>query len=221
MDKRGHQIVYVSPCLLNQNLRFPGIATKAGAFEELLALFAGNHIGVEQLPCMETLGWGGVARSQYFRFQPLAFRAADTWWEGPGGALTRLWLVRFRALCRRWARKVADRIEDFEGAGCSVVGIVGADDSPTCGVTRTIDLVQAARTLKRLGVRASDLENPDLEKMGEILPRLLVRGHGIFMDELFKEAHRRGLALKRVGLDPWADPGEEVGRIAGTLNLKA
>jgi len=221
MDKRGDRIVYVSRCLLNQNLRFPGIATRAGAFEDLFALFAGNSIGIEQLPCLETLGWGGVSRSRYFRFQPFAFRAADTWWEGPAKVLTRLWLFRFRTACRKWARLVAERIEDFEGAGSSVVGIVGTDDSPTCGVTRTIDLSGAARTLKRLGVRAADLENPDLETMREILPRLLTNGRGIFTDELIKEAAGRGLALEFVGFDPWADPSEEVGRIARALNLKA
>jgi len=221
MDKRGRRIVYVSRCLLNQNLRFPGIATRPGAFEELVALFLRNDIGIEQLPCMETLRWGGVSRPHYFRFQPLAFRGVDTWWEGPAQALTRLWLFRFRRACSRAARQVADRIEDFGRAGCSVLGAVVANDSPTCGIDRTIDLKEAARTLKRLGIGAADLKNPDLETMREMIPRLLVSGRGIYTHELLKETGRRGLALEVVGFDPWADPGEEVERIAGALHLKA
>lgn len=220
MDKRGKRIVYVSRCLLNQNLRFPGIATRAGAFEDLATLFLRNDVGIEQLPCLETLGWGGVARSEYFRFQPLIFRAADTRWEGPARILTRLWLARFRRTCRKSARQVADRIEDFQGAGCSVLGVVATNDSPTCGVTRTIDLTEAAGTLKRVGVGAADLEDPDLERMQEIIPRLFTSGRGIFMDELIKETGGRGLLLEVVGFDPWSDPGEEVERIAGALHLK-
>jgi hypothetical protein len=202
-------------------VRFPGIATRAGAFEELLALFLKNDIGIEQLPCLESLGWGGVSRSQYFRFQPLVFRAADTWWDGPARLLTRLWLFRFRMRCRQAARQVAKRIEDFEQAGCSSLGAVVMNDSPTCGVTRTIDLSDSARRLKRIGIGAADLENPDLEDMRRILPQLITDGRGIFTDELIKETARRGIALKVVGFDPWADVGEEVQRIAGALHLKA
>jgi len=219
MDKRGKRIVFLSRCLLNQNLRFPGIATRAGAFEELVALFLRNDIGIEQLPCLETLGWGGVSRSKYFRFQSLVLRAADTWWEGPPRFLIRLWLFRFRRMCRKSARQVAHRIEDFQRTGCFPLGIVVMNDSPTCGVTRTIDLTEAARRLKRLGVGAADLENPDLETMRKILPRLITSGRGIFTDALIKETARRGLALKVVGFDPWADLGEEVERIANALHL--
>lgn len=220
MDRRGKRIVYVSRCLLNQNVRFPGIATRPGAFEELLALFLKNDIGIEQLPCLESLGWGGVSRSRYFRFQPLVFRAADTLWDGPARLLTRLWLLRFRMRCRQAARQVADGIADFERAGCSSLGAVVMNDSPTCGVTRTIELSQAAHRLKRLGVDAAALETPDPETMRVLLPQLITDGRGIFTDELIKATARRGLVLKVVGFDPWADAREEVDRIAGALDLE-
>jgi len=162
-----------------------------------------------------------VSRSQYFRFQPLVFRAADTWWNGPVRVLTRVWLFRFRMRCRLSARQVADGMEEFERAGCSSLGAVVMNDSPTCGVTRTIDLTKAARMLKRLGVGAADLENPDLETMRKTLPYLITSGRGIFTDALIRETARRGLAPKVVGFDPWADPVEEVERIAGALHLTA
>jgi predicted secreted protein len=221
MDRRGKRVVYVSRCLLNQNLRFPGIATRAGAFEELVNLFLTNDIGIEQLPCLETLGWGGVSRTEYFHFQPLILRAADTRWEGPARIMTRLWLARFRRICRQWAKKVADGIQGFQEAGCSVVGAVVTNDSPTCGVTRTIDLTKAAGRLKRLGVGAADLENADLEGMREIIPRLFTSGPGIFTEGLIQETARRGLALEILGYDPWGDPEEEVKRIAQALHLEA
>ena len=163
MDKRGKRIVYVSRCLLNQNVRFPGIATRAGAFEELLALFLKNDIGIEQLPCLESLGWGGVSRSQYFRFQPLVFRAADTWWDGPARAPDPAVASALPDEVPASGPAGCDGIEDFERAGCSSLGAVVMNDSPTCGVTRTIDLTDSARRLKRIGIGAADLENPDLE----------------------------------------------------------
>ena len=46
--------------------------------------------------------------------------------------------------------------------------------------------------------------------MRRILPQLITDGRGIFTDELIKETARRGIALKVVGFDPWADVGEEV-----------
>jgi predicted secreted protein len=220
MDKRGSRVVYVSRCLLDQNLRFPGIAVRAGAFAEVLALFLRNDIGIEQLPCLEVLGWGGVSRTHYFRLQPLVFRAVDSRWQGLAQALTRIWLFDYRRLCRRSAKRVADEIEDFNRAGCSVLGIVAMNDSPTCGVTRTIDLTKAARTLKGLGVEAADFESPNLERMREIIPRLCTSGQGLFMGEVIRQVERRGLAVKVIGFDPWGDPSAESERVAESLDLK-
>ena len=220
MDNRGKRVVYVSRCLLNQNLRFPGIAVMAGPIPEVIALFLKNGIGIEQLPCLEALGWGGVSRTGYFRLQPFAFRAAGSVWEVPAQVLTRIWLANFRRLCRREARKVADRIEDFKRSGCSVLAIVAANDSPTCGATRTIDLAQSARTLKRLGYQAADLERPRLETMREIIPRLITNGQGLFMGELIEQLVKRDLAVEVIGFDPWADAATETDRLARRLDLE-
>jgi len=221
MDKRGKRVVYVSRCLLNQNRRFPGIAVRAGAFAEIVELLVRKNIGIEQLPCLEALGWGGVCRKNYFRLQPLAFRAVDSMWQDLVQVLTRIWLFNFRRLCQRSAKKVADEIEEFTRAGCSVLGIVSMNDSPTCGATRTIDLTEAARTLKRLGYEAADLENPDLETMREIIPHLCTSGQGLFMGRLIEEVARRGLGTNVIGFDPWADSAAEAERVAGLLDLKA
>jgi predicted secreted protein len=220
MDKRGKRVVYVSRCLLNQNLRFPGIAVRDGAFSEVLTLFLKNGIGIEQLPCLEALGWGGVSRAGYFRLQPFAFRAVGSAREGPAQVLIRIWLANFRRLCRREARKVVDQIEDFNRSGCSVLAIVGADDSPTCGATRTIDLTQSARALRRLGYQATDLERPSLETMREILPHLITSGQGLFMGEVIQQLVKRGLAVDVIGFDPWADAAAEADRLARRLDLE-
>ena len=71
MDKRGKRIIYLSQCLFNQNLRFPGIAIERGAITDLLIPIIQNGIGIEPLPCLERLGWGGVNRKAFFKYFPM------------------------------------------------------------------------------------------------------------------------------------------------------
>jgi predicted secreted protein len=76
-DNRGSRIVFVGNCILNQNARFPGIAIKEGAFTEFVDILLRNGVGIEQLPCLECLGWGGVSRKTYYKFQPMVLHFVD------------------------------------------------------------------------------------------------------------------------------------------------
>ncbi|MEW6444326.1 MAG: hypothetical protein AB1640_25560 [bacterium] len=221
MDERAGRIVYVSGCLLNQNLRFPGIALRKGAFTEVVDLLLRNEVGIAALPCLERDGWGGVTRKTFFRFQPRIIASVDARWFPCVRLCIRAWLWHFARLCRARSKAVAAEMEDFVRAGGSVLGVVAMDDSPTCGVTKTIDLLEAARILKRLGWSGADLDHPDLEKMKRTLPALCSKGQGIFMREVWKEMRRKGLAIPIVGFDPWGDSSLEVRRIAQALGLRA
>jgi hypothetical protein len=218
-DKRKGDIVYLSQCILNQNLRFPGIAVAAGACEELVALIVKHEIGIEPIPCMERLGWGGVARKDYFRYQPLILKYAGTPLFRFVRPLVALWLYRYRLLCAGQARTIARQIEDYTNNGYSVIGIVAADDSPTDGVTRTIDLAKAAERLLSMGVDPGVMVDPSIEEMREILPRLCTTGTGIFTARLRRELEKRRIPVRIVGYDPWASPTAETKRIAAELNL--
>ena len=52
-------------------------------------------------------------------------------------------LAYSRLVYRRLARQTARRVADYRDSGLDVVGIVGVDGSPSCGVTRTMDLSRA------------------------------------------------------------------------------
>jgi hypothetical protein len=67
------------------------------------------------------------------------------------GALFRLFVWHTRARCRRVAARVAADIEDYSRAGVRVLGVVGVGESPSCGVSTTLDL---RRSLERRGVSA-------------------------------------------------------------------
>lgn len=218
-DKRKGKIVYVSQCILNQNLRFPGIAVAAGACTEVVELFLRSGIGIEPIPCLERLGWGGVSRKDYFRYQPLILKYAHTRLFGLIKPVITLWLYRYRLLCTREARKIVRQIADYIQSGYSVIGIVAVNDSPTDGVTKTIDLSRAALRLASMGVSRELMNNPNLEAMRKILEELCEEGTGIFIAGLKKELKRKKIPVRIVGYDPWADQKAESERIAAALNL--
>jgi len=49
-------------CLLNQNTRYAGGATRPGAIAEAVHELVGAGYGIHQLPCPERLAWGGVLK---------------------------------------------------------------------------------------------------------------------------------------------------------------
>lgn len=212
LDRRGGRVVYMSPCILNQNIRFPGIAVRAGAMSELVELFVERGVGIEPLPCLERIGWGGVQRASVYRMLPLLFRYTKL-----ARRLGRLWWWRYRRICRREATRVAAQIEDYQRAGYHVIGIVAMNDSPTCGVTKTVDPFAFVAQVKARGLANEDLVHPRLEVLRAPLQDVLVPGQGVFTEALIAELERRKCGLRCVGVDPWGDPAEEVARIRSDL----
>jgi predicted secreted protein len=219
-DKRKKKIVYISSCILNQNLRFPGIAIKGGAVVEIIELLLKNKLGIEQLPCLERMGWGGVSRRKFLRLQPIAFKFVGSSLFLIINFFFKIWIFKFSRLCKKEAFKVVDQMEDYINSSYSILGIIAMNDSPTCGATRTIDLLKSASKYKNLGFKTEDLENPELEKMRIITPSLCEEGSGLFMIEVMKELSKRGINIKVIGFDPWYDLKKEAERIANILNLK-
>src|SRR5215207_7243130 len=59
-DARSGQVVFVSHCMLNQNVRYQGGATRPGAVDEVVARLQRAGVGIVQMPCPEQRAWGGV-----------------------------------------------------------------------------------------------------------------------------------------------------------------
>ena len=135
-DERGRRVVLVSHCLLNENTRYAGGATRSGAVSEVIDQLIRSGYGIHQLPCPERLAWGGVLKRHSLRLH-----------DSKGTAFYKvrgLLLVGFQAWTRiiYWllARRVARDVVDYERSGITVAGIVGIGASPSCGVTTTLDL---------------------------------------------------------------------------------
>lgn len=113
---RSRRVCFLAHCLLNQNTIVEDLAPYPHFVRDLIDVLDQYRVGIEQLPCPETLYLG----------------------------LTRFWhvkeqysTVRFRRFCRELANSVADLIEEFVRCGYTVLFIMGIRGSPSCGVRET------------------------------------------------------------------------------------
>ena len=151
-DARGRRVVFLGHCLLNQNVRYLGGATRAGGVDEVVDGYLRRGIGICQLPCPEQRAWGGVLKRRML----LSFGSAGT----PRAPLAR-WLLRPFVRYTRWryallARRIARDVRDYQRSGMEVVGVVGVAGSPSCGVRTTLDLPASVDVLTRCPLRALD-----------------------------------------------------------------
>ena len=200
-DQRSGRVLFVSHCLLNENTRYLGGAYRAGAVLEVVDPYLRDGTGICQLPCPEQLVWGGVLKR---RLLDLCARP----WLRPFlrplvRALTAYTAVRYRRL----ARHVGDQIADHQRSGYDVVGVVGVDPSPSCGVTATLDLPVALEAVVTCPLRRLDRGfMNDVVVGGSVRP-----GRGLFVGALSDTLARRGPQVPLLGHDLRAEaPGSPV-----------
>jgi predicted secreted protein len=190
-DERSGRVAFVSHCLLNENTRYLGGAFRPGAVCEVVDPYLRAGIGICQMPCPEQLAWGGVLKRRLLLVygRPWLGRVIRPLLP----ALTGYTAFRYRFL----AGRVADQIADYQDSGLDVVGVVGVDASPTCGVTTTLDLdaslgAMAGCPLNRLD--RSFINNTVVN--GSARP-----GRGLFISALDGALARRGRQVPLLGHD--------------------
>lgn len=142
-DGRSKKVIFLAHCLLNQNAISDGTAVYPAAFRELccLGLDRGDVYGAERPVVVENT-----------RIR----RAMEE--DGPR--------QRREAL----ADQVVDQIQEYQKHGFQVLGIVGANRSPNCGVETTSD------------------QNRELE------------GQGAFLEAIAQRLEAVGIAVPMLGL---------------------
>ncbi len=220
-DNRSGRIIYLGSCLLNENARAQGFAVRKGPFAEFVQVLLSNQIGIEQLPCPECLVWGGVSRPSLYRWQPLLFASIEKWWWPIIEVLARLSTFRLhKKACRRLAIKAVDRMEDYTKQGHKIIGVVTADEGPTCGVTRTVDLLEVAKNHKAHGISLEEMKAwTHLEVARTFVHKARMDGTGAFAAAIMKELRKRRMDIDVVGYDMWAEPKQEAERLADLLGL--
>lgn len=204
-DRRSRRMVYVSRCLLNCNAKFPGCADVPGVYTEIITPIAEAGIGIEQMPCLEIMGWGGVDR-------PKVMHELDP--DNPGAD----WILEYPRLCKREARKMADQMEDYLEAGYEILGVVYVDDSPTCGLTNTQVFPDVHFQIMEMGI-PDDLVFDFEYTFNEVLPKLDASGEGAFGYQLYLEVERRGLGVPFIPFGPTKPRAQETSRILKELAL--
>jgi len=114
-DNRSGRIIFLSHCILNQNARIVHEGDFPAMFEPLIDYLKKKQVGLIQMPCIElyVLGLG--------RFD------VRVGMESPAGM-------------KRLERLIDDQIftiREYLFQGFEIVGILGKQGSPSCGVTRT------------------------------------------------------------------------------------
>ena len=116
-DCRSMKVVFVPHCALNQNSRLAKCAEVPASVTGLLHGLMEREIGVVQLPCPELIVIG-LDREHVQIRSALDSRPARRW-------------------LRRLARQVTYQIDQYRKCGVRVLGVLGKNGSPACGVEMT------------------------------------------------------------------------------------
>jgi predicted secreted protein len=184
-DARSGQVVFVSHCMLNQNVRYQGGATRSGVMDEVVARLQRAGVGIVQMPCPEQRAWGGVDR----RYTMPAYGADHTRLRPLRRPANWLFLLYTRLAYRRLARQVARDIGDYVRSAQSVQAVVGIGGSPSCGVRTTLDLKGALDTMA--GCDPTQLNTDDFNR--RVIVAHARPGQGMFIAALRRQLRRRGL----------------------------
>jgi len=160
-DRRSKRVVIVAHCLLNQNSISDGTADFPSQYTELMDLIVANQVGLIQLPCPE-IACLGLDRN-----------------DMQGGKRSLLMEnTRIRDLMSKTgsvilqdkAEEVATLIQEYRSYSFKVLGLIGVNRSPSCGVETTTK------------------DNKE------------VKGQGIFIEMISEACHRRGLDVRMIGV---------------------
>ena len=160
-DERSGKIVVLSHCLLNVHSLERGLSEYRGCEEELIKMLVEEGVGIFQLPCPE------MVISHISRL-PLPKDSYD--------------VPEIRRKYREIAENVASTLSQFVEEGYRVVGVIGAEASPTWG----IEVVGRWKDPEKRGKFPDDVE--------------FVQGMGVFMEEFKDELEKRGIRTNWVGL---------------------
>jgi predicted secreted protein len=128
-DQRGRRVVILAHCILNQNAKLDRCAHCPGAISELLGVLLAEGIGIVQMECPEML-YLGLDRQTDRSARP-SVEAEDT------RIAQRMQEPPAREIIARIAENTVRQVADYLRNGFVVIGIVGINGSPSCGVDTT------------------------------------------------------------------------------------
>jgi uncharacterized protein YbbK (DUF523 family) len=180
-------VVFVSHCILNENVRYLGGAARRRSIDEVVDGFQAVGVGICQMPCPEQRAWGGVAK----RYLIPMYGSEGTVRYRLRHPLTMVFLWRTRWVYARLARRVVRDIADYARSGFEVTGVVGVGASPSCGVFHTLDVPRSLEVIAGCQVTAADARRFNTALMASAR----IDGAGYFIRALRRGLARRGLTI--------------------------
>jgi predicted secreted protein len=116
-DPRGRKVALVPHCILNQNARAAGAAERPSGIAELVIALFEREIGIIQMPCPELFAFG-LDRGHFCIEKDLRTSAG-------------------RSIMRKLAQDLVRQIRAYQDCRIHVLGILGKNGSPSCGVEET------------------------------------------------------------------------------------
>lgn len=161
-DARSKKLVLVAHCILNQNSISDNTADFPGTYKEIVDKLLEWNVGIWQLPCPELTCLGLDRGDVDGAKRPLLVENS------------RIRKVLNQTHPAQKMRVIVDQtiyqIEEYLKNGFSILGIIGINRSPSCGVETT---------------------SMDNEEVG---------GLGLFMEDIHEELHKRGIPIPMIGV---------------------
>lgn len=128
-DQRSKKVIIVAHCVLNQNAKLDRCAHYPGAMMPVVDVILKSGAGIIQMPCPELFCLGMDRQTEHGKSPTVA--EEDT-------RIARLMAgADGTVFCREVARSLVFQIKEYQKHGFTVVGLVGINGSPTCGVEMT------------------------------------------------------------------------------------
>lgn len=166
--KRKKEMVILCHCILNGNAKVEGISSYSGAIESVVSFFIQKGVGIIQLPCPEMTMYGirrwGHVKEQF-----------DT--------------PYFRRHCKEIFQPYLEQIKDYTKNGYTILGLIGLEGSPSCGVSETCAGYWGGEIMD-----ASNIQN----KMNTLK---MVQDPGVFIEEIKKELLSEGINIPLIGIN--------------------
>lgn len=177
-DARSKKLVLVAHCILNQNSISDNTADFPGTFQDLVALLLEYNIGILQLPCPELTCLGLDRGDVHGAERPVIVENSRIRNAlGQSVPTKKLKLI---------VDQVIYQIEEYQKNRFTILGIIGINRSPSCGVETTSmnneeaagmglfmeavreELGSKGVDIKMIGVKTSEVEK-SLKKVKELL----------------------------------------------------
>lgn len=128
-DKRSKRVIFVAHCILNQNAISDGTANYPGSHVDIIRTLLDAQVGIIQMPCPELCCLGLDRGNIWGAESPVVVENTRIRKE-----IQRPDAV---SLLDRLVEQVISQIIEYHKHGFKILGIVGINRSPSCGVDTT------------------------------------------------------------------------------------